>query len=287
MPELPEVEVVRQFLESKIIGNKIKKITVLNVKSFFGDENRILNQEIISVKRKGKQLSIIFRNKCILLFHLKMTGQVIFLDESRTVLGHPTPKENYNNLPNKSTRIIFDFNNKSKIFFNDQRKFGWAKIFNQDELRSFQSNLGIDMLSEQMNQDYFFDQLKSSSRSVKLVLLDQSKFAGIGNIYANDALFLSKIHPLSKSNNISKFDSNNLLSNLINIMKQSILSGGSTAKDNGYVKPDGDYGKHQFDFQVYQRFEEPCHVCNTKIDKVKQGGRYSFFCPNCQKNNAI
>jgi len=280
MPELPEVEVVRLFLESKLTHKKISKIEIITPKSFVGDPELVEGQKIIKFTRLGKQLSIHLQNKLIILFHLKMTGQIILGD---LIFGHPTPKEDKTHLPNKSTRLVFTFSDKTKLFFNDQRKFGWVKVLNKDELAEFQKNVGIDVLNRDFTDKYFYHQLQSSSRAVKLVLLDQSKFAGIGNIYANDALFLSKINPKISSKKISPKKSQLLRQNLIDLMKESISHGGSTAKDNKYIHPDGTVGQHQYHFRVYQRDGQACLVCQTPIKRIKVGGRGTFFCPNCQK----
>lgn len=280
MPELPEVEVVRQFLDQHLVGKTIVNLEIITPKSFIGDPKLVENQTIIKTSRVGKQLSIYLKNNLILLFHLKMTGQIIL---GEFVFGHPTPKEDKSILPNKSTRLVFTFSNNSQLFFNDQRKFGWVKLLSPKELQDSQKNLGRDILSSNFTSKYFFNQLQKTSSPTKLVLLDQSKFAGIGNIYANDALFLSRIHPKTPANKITFKKSNILHQNLIKIMEESILAGGSTAKDNKYVRPDGSFGQHQFEFQVYQRDGEPCLVCNTPIKRIKLGGRGTFFCPNCQK----
>lgn len=286
MPELPEVEVVKIFLEDKLLGQTISTIQILNSKSFIGDPKDVKNKEIIKFSRVGKQLSIHLSNGKILLVHLKMTGQLVLGD---TMLGHPTKFDKY---PNKSTRLIISFASPVKgrcpkdggvLYFNDQRKFGWIKIYNsQSELAVDQSNLGHDILEEKFTPDYLFSQLQRSSRPVKSVLLDQHFFAGIGNIYANDALFLSNIHPSIPANQTSKIQSQKIHQNLILIMQQSILAGGSTMKDNKYVRPDGSYGNNQFSFRVYQRAGEPCLVCKTLIKRIVIGGRGTFFCPNCQ-----
>lgn len=280
MPELPEVEVVRQFLDQHLINKTISNLKIINPKSFIGDPKLVQGQKIIKTSRIGKQLSLHLGNGLILLFHLKMTGQIILGD---FILGHPTPKEDKSILPNKSTRLVFTFSDKSKVYFNDQRKFGWVKLFNRVELNEFQKNLGFDILSSKFTPKYFYQQLQTSSRPIKLVLLDQSKFAGIGNIYANDALFLAKINPITPSNKINLKQASVIQHFLIKIMKESILAGGSTAKDNKYIHPDGSSGTHQFSFQVYQRDGESCLVCQTPIKRIKLGGRGTFFCPNCQK----
>lgn len=283
MPELPEVETVRLFLDKNILGKTITYLEILNPKSFIARPEPVegvIGQTIVSTSRLGKQLSIHLSNNLILLFHLKMTGQIIV---GNSVFGHPTPKEDKTNLPNKSTRLIFTFSDKSKLYFNDQRKFGWVKVLNKNELAEFQKNVGVDVLSSDFTDDYFYHQLQKTTRAIKLVLLDQSKFAGIGNIYDNDALFLSRIHPQTPSNKITKKTAKILRQNLIDLMKESLFHGGSTAKDNKYIHPDGSVGQHQYFFRVYQREKEPCLVCQTPIKRIKISGRGTFFCPVCQK----
>ncbi len=281
MPELPEVEVVRLFLQTHLVGKTISKLEIVTPKSFIGNPELVEGQKIISTSRLGKQLSLHLQYGLILLFHLKMTGQVIYQGVS---LGHPTP-----NLPakalaevGKSTRLVFTFSDKSKLYFNDQRKFGWVKLLSQTELVEAQKNVGVDLLSPKFTVKYFYDQLQSTTRPIKSVLLDQSKFAGVGNIYANDALFLSHIHPQISSKKISFTQSKILHQKLIKIIKESISQGGSTAKDNKYIHPDGSHGQHQFHFRVYQRENEPCLKCKTLIKKIKIGGRGTFYCPKCQ-----
>jgi formamidopyrimidine-DNA glycosylase len=280
MPELPEVEVVRLFLDSHLISKTISNLEIFNKKSFTGDPKKIINQKIVKISRIGKQLSLHLKNGLILLFHLKMTGQIILGD---FIFGHPTPKEDKSILPNKSTRLVFTISNGSKLFFNDQRKFGWVKLFNQAELAEAQKNLGLDILSSKFTPKYFYQQIQNTSRPIKVVLLDQTKFAGIGNIYANDSLFLSKINPQTPSNKISLKKASLLHHFLIQIMTDSIKAGGSTAKDNKYIHPDGSIGQHQFNFQVYQRAGDPCLICQTPIKRITLAGRGTFYCPNCQK----
>jgi formamidopyrimidine-DNA glycosylase len=283
MPELPEVEVVRLFLSKKLVNKTISDLQIYNPKSFIGKPQSVIGQKIKSFTRIGKQLSIHLENGLILLVHLKMTGQLIYLSDEKTILGHPTPNLNNSPLPNKSSRLLFTFSDNLKLFFNDQRKFGWIKIFSKPELTCFQSKLGLDVLDPNFTLEYLFHKLQSSTRPVKSVLLDQNKFAGIGNIYANDALFLAGINPKTPSKKITKIQSKKLLQSLLKIIKDSIIHGGSTAKDNKYIHPDGTSGGHQFHFQVYQREGEPCLVCQTPIKRFKISGRSTFYCPVCQK----
>jgi formamidopyrimidine-DNA glycosylase len=279
MPELPEVEVVKLFLEQKVLHKTITKLEILNPKSFIGDPKLVKNQKIIKFSRIGKQLSIYLFNQLILLVHLKMTGQLIY---DGFVLGHPT-KDALSSLPGKSTRLIFTFDNNSKLYFNDQRKFGWIKLLKPKELIESQSVLGLDIFNPDFSPEYIFNQLQRSHRPVKVILLDQHFFAGIGNIYANDALYLAGIHPKTPSNKITPARAKLIHKFLIEIMQQSILAGGSTARDKKYLRPDGTAGNNQFFFRVYERKGEPCLKCHTKIEYQKIGGRGTYFCPKCQK----
>ncbi len=169
------------------------------------------------------------------------------------------------------------------LFFNDQRKFGWVQLFTPEDLKTFQKHLGHDIFDPKFTPEYIFSQLQRSSRAVKQVLLDQNFFAGIGNIYANDALFLSKIHPATSAKEVSQAQCKKIHQHLIDIMRQSVAAGGSTMKDNKYVRPDGSFGGNQFYFRVYQRAGEPCLVCQTKIKRMVIGGRGTFYCSHCQK----
>jgi formamidopyrimidine-DNA glycosylase len=290
MPELPEVEVVKLFLEDKLLHQTITNLEILTAKSLIGNKKDVINQKIVKFSRVGKQLSIYLSNGKILLVHLKMTGQLILMpplsrggpEGGGVMLGHPT-KDALKNLPNKSTRLIFKFSNKLVLYFNDQRKFGWIKVFTPEKLSIFQSNLGWDIFDPRFTPAYLCHQLQKTSRPVKLALLDQHFFAGIGNIYANDALFLAKIHPQTVSKNITLLQAKKIHRYLVEIMQQSVLAGGSTAKDNKYIRPDGTKGQNQFFFRVYQHSGQPCLKCGTLIKRISLGGRGTFFCPKCQK----
>jgi len=274
MPELPEVETIRRQLEPKLIGQTISDIEILCPKSFCGNPKKIIGKKIISLTRIGKQLSINLSGNYLILAHFKMTGGLFFK-------------------PNKYTRVILWLSSPfvkgespqrwKGIYFSDLRKFGWLKLFTRKSLKKFQGNLGIDILSPNFTDKYFYDQLLTSSRPIKNVLLDQTKFAGIGNIYACDSLFASKINPTIPSKNISFSKSKVLRHNLQKIMTESILHGGSTARDRGYIMPDGNSGTHQDHFLVYQRENEKCFVCSAIIKRTRQSGRSTYYCPHCQK----
>ncbi|MBU3935061.1 formamidopyrimidine-DNA glycosylase, partial [Patescibacteria group bacterium] len=203
MPELPEVEVIRQFLSPKLVGLSFTHLDILNPSSFSGQPRLFLGQKITALSRLGKQLSIHFGPKLSLLIHLKMTGQLIYQDQhSKTTLGHPLPRRSPKG-ESGHTRLIFTLSDGSTLFFNDMRKFGWVRLLKTRQLKKFQANLGPDLLSPKFTPSYFRRQLRSSSRPAKSLLHDQNRFAGIGNIYANDALFLAGIHPLAPGHSLS------------------------------------------------------------------------------------
>lgn len=279
MPELPEVEVVKLFLADRLIGQTITDLQILNSNSFVGDQQQVIGQKVTHFSRLGKQLSIHLNNDLILLVHLKMTGQLII---DGRMLGHPTK-----DVDSKSTRLIFTFHQGTRLYFNDQRKFGWVHLLTPAQVAASQLALGHDIFDPHFTPEYLHHQLSRTRRPVKVALLDQHFFAGIGNIYANDALFLSGIHPLTIAHSITLHQSQILHRHLIAIMQQSVLAGGSTTKDKKYLRPDNSHGQNQFFFRVYERKGEPCLVCSTPIQYLKVAGRGTFYCPHCQNMSVI
>lgn len=277
MPELPEVETIRLQLQTKIVGKKIVKITVLEKKQLVGDPKHALNQTITKLERWGKYLSFLLSNRYYLNFHLKMTGQILYADNYQQAIYQQTiPLAHTNKMPCRLTRIIIHFSDQSCIFFNDLRKFGWIKLSpNQEKPR------GKDILSSDFSLKYFQSLILKSQRPIKQLLLDQNKLAGIGNIYANEALFLAKINP--KARNLNLEQSKKLYRALLKTIHLGIKHQGSSASDQMYILPNGLTGKHQNYLMVYQKEKQPCINCQTPIKKIKQGGRSSFYCPNCQK----
>lgn len=282
MPELPEVETIRLFLSKKLPGKTISKIEILSSKSFSGDPKKIIGQKIIRLTRVGKQLSIHLSNNLILLVHLKMTGQLIYNCHLKPACRQAGKR---GISASNHTHLFFTFSDRSKLFFNDLRKFGWIHLLTPKEVASHQSLLGIDILSPKFTLNYFKKILAGSKKPIKTLLHDQNQFAGIGNIYANDALFLAKIHPLTPAKNLvvgTRRGAFLLYRNILKVIKEGIVHGGSTARDRGYIRPDGSAGEHQSFFRVYQKQGEPCPRCHSKITRLKLSGRSAFICPKCQ-----
>jgi formamidopyrimidine-DNA glycosylase len=278
MPELPEVETIKRGLSKFIIKKKLTKTTILCAKSFVGTP---VTGTVKAIRRFGKALIIDLDNGKSLMIHLRMTGQLIYDGKERFAAGHPS--DNFiDELPNKQTRVILEFDSGS-LFFNDQRKFGFIKAIdtNQVEQDAFIKKLAKEPW--QMSSDEFYEKLQKHKNSpIKAVILDQTIICGLGNIYADESLFMSKIHPATKAGALTKKEASTLLSMAAKAMDTAIASGGSTMKD--YVKADGTKGDYLDKFaQIFNRTGKPCLVCGTKIEKIRVAGRGTHICPNCQR----
>lgn len=282
MPELPEVETIRRQLNEVLVGKKIKRVEVLREKSFGGDPKRLVGWEISRVDRKSKLIEIYFKNREeILIVHLKMTGQLVFVDgEERVVGGHPTA-DWVSNLPSKHTRVVLNFVDGSKLFFNDLRVFGWMRMVNKEKYEKEMRKTSPDVTEKEFSLEYLTEVLKKSKKAVKLVLMDQEKIGGLGNIYANDALYLAKIMPNRKADSLSSLEIKNLLIAIREVINRGIKYGGASAAN--YVDTKGMGGTYQDHFLVYKRDGQVCDRCKGIIQKMKIGGRGTFYCPRCQK----
>ncbi len=286
MPELPEVETISRQLKPNIVGKTIKDIEVLEKKQLIGKKENIIGKKIVSIKRYGKIIVFKLVNPLTrkpidigyLNIHLKLTGQLLYASNLNSpIFPEIIPFTGTNKMPANTTRIIIKFTDGSGIFFNDLRKFGWIKITAKPETPK-----GIDVLSKEFTPNKLIQLISTSSRPIKLVLMDQDKITGIGNIYANDALFLAKINPLKKAKELKENEIKLLYQMIKKIIEQGIKHGGSSGADEAFVQINGSKGKHQRFFLVYQRENQPCPRCKTPIKRIKQNGRSSFFCPKCQ-----
>ncbi len=282
MPELPEVETIRRQLNEVLRDKVVADVEVLREKSFSGDHRKIRGWKVKEIKRKSKVIEVLFeKQKEMAIIHLKMTGQLIYADgEKRVFGGHPTP-DWVQDLPSKHTRVIITFTDGSKLFFNDMRVFGWIKLVDKEKYEKETRSTAPDVVDKEFTFEYFFNLLKSSKKPVKLILLDQDKIGGLGNIYVNDALFLSKIRPDRKSDTISSTEAKKLHEACIEVINLGIKYGGASASN--YVQVTGLGGTYQDHFLVYKKDGEKCKVCGNIIKKMKMGGRGTFYCDNCQK----
>jgi len=278
MPELPEVETIKNSLKPDILGKTITDIEILSPKNFIGNKKIVIGKKIIDIDRYGKVLVFKLSTDCYLNIHFKLSGQMLFAkDLKNAIFKNIIPFTKTNKMPDKTTRVIIRFSDGSGLFFNDLRKFGWIKVSKKPLIPK-----GIDVLSKQFTLEKLAQLISKTSRPIKLFLMDQDFLTGIGNIYANDLLFLAKIHPLRPSKSLTKQEIKNLHKAIVQEIKKGIKDQGSSGADEAFILPDGSKGKHQRHFLVYQKEGKPCPRCKTKIKRIKQNNRSSFFCPKCQ-----
>ncbi len=282
MPELPEVETVRRQLSQVIVGREIADVQVLKAKSWNGELKDVVGQKVTGIDRRSKVLLIRLANDHTLMVHLKMSGQLIFVDgEFRTGGGHPTA-DWIQDLPSGHTRVIFTFVDGTKLFFNDQRIFGWIRLLSSAAADRSLEGLAPDVIDPLITAEYLFEKSQRRSIPIKQFIMDNQIVAGVGNIYACDALNLAKISPLRPASSIPKEKMIRLLKAMREVVELGIELGGATAHGK-YVHVTGLAGKYQDKMRVYGKKGEPCPNCGAMIVKMKLGGRGTFYCPNCQK----
>lgn len=284
MPELPEVETIRRGLEdclTKEKGGRILTVKVLSGKSFTGEPSKIMGAEVVGIRRKGKALIFDLSNRFSVICHLRMTGQLIWVGKERFAGGHPN--DNFiADLPNGQTRVVIKFQ-KGTLFFNDQRKFGFMKVVPTLDVErdSFISSLGREPW-KMTGADLYRKLQRHKNSPVKMVIMDQTVMSGLGNIYADEALYFAKIRPRRKAGLISEEEAERLVEGARVVMDKSLEAGGSTIRN--YVKSDGTKGNYLDLFaEVYGREGEKCRRCGATIMKIKLGGRGTHYCPECQK----
>lgn len=278
MPELPEVETVRRYLERTITGKTISDIEILYQNSFKGTIEKVKGLTVTELLRRGKVLNIQLSDKTFLSIHLKMSGQVlVHEDRNNAEFIIKIPLAENGKMPARTTRVIIDFTDGSALFFNDLRKFGWVRHGNQPE-----GTTAPDVTKPEFTLKYFTEVVQKSGRPIKTLLLDQDKIAGVGNIYANDALFIAKVLPSRISKTLTLDEIKKLHTAVISIIEEGVTYNGTSATDV-YVIPDGKKGSYQDHFKVYAQEGKPCKKCGTLIRREKVGGRSNFFCPVCQQ----
>lgn len=287
MPELPEVETVRIGLQRLLPGLRVNDVYFDTPKSFPNapaDVQRFLvGGEVLEVRRRAKVLIIELSSKYSLVIHLKMTGQLVFVGAERFGAGHPNDSL-LGQLPDKSTRVTIGFENGSKLFFNDQRKFGWMRLLPSAEVPNieFMKKLGPEPLEAAFTRQAFAECLQRRKNSgIKAVLLDQTVLAGVGNIYADEALWAAKIHPETRVKAISSARLSLLHKEIIDVLRLSIEKGGSS--DRNYVNAEGKKGSYISFAKVFRREGKDCSRCGRTIEKTRVAGRGTHICPYCQR----
>jgi formamidopyrimidine-DNA glycosylase len=287
MPELPEVEIVKQSLKKKIKFKEIKKVTIRNRNLRFKLQKNfgkfLKNRFVKEISRISKYLILELDNQKYCIIHLGMSGTIHLINKKKQNKFTNLSFYQSRKLSEKHNHVELLFSN-FKIIYNDPRRFGYFKIINtQSELKEFFNRIGPEAISENFNLDYLKKKLINKTKNIKNLLLDQNFVSGIGNIYANEILFYSKIHPKKKAFQINTNEMNKLVKFSKHVLQQAIRYGGSTIRD--FMNAKGSIGRFQKEFKVYDREHKKClrENCNGKIIKNFITNRSTFFCNFCQK----
>lgn len=275
MPELPEVQsMIDNLIEEDCLNKTITDVKTIMPKlfkncSFEQFRDFVINQKIIDIKRIGKYLIFLLTSDRIFVVHLRMEGKLFFEDKN----------EKYDS---KHT-LVFITMGKKELRYNDTRRFGTFTIYNKnDYLNSKElSKLALDPLDEQFNWQYLKNNIKNSNRAIKTCLLDQTNVAGIGNIYADEILFASKIYPETPANQLSDDQFKNIAINATKILDLAVKNKGTTISTYFYKKQKK--GEFQKFLKVHTKKGLPCSECKAEIVKIKVNGRGTYLCPRCQK----
>lgn len=271
MPELPEVETTRRGIEPHLTGAKIKSIIVRQRKLRWPIskqlEKELTGQQIHSVTRRGKYL-LINTDPGTAILHLGMSGSLQIVDIKKSAGPHD------------HVDLILD--NKTALRFTDPRRFGCLLWTRKDpQQHKLLSTLGPEPLSEAFNSEYFFQRSRGRKLNIKAFLMDSHNVVGVGNIYANESLFMAGIHPKRAAGRISQSRYALLVDAVKEVLEYSIKLGGTTLRD--FVNSSGKPGYFQQTLRVYGRGGEPCRECTTPIKEIRLGQRSCFYCSNCQR----
>ena len=309
MPELPEVETIKRGLEKTIVGRTITGFDDRDKKVVQILKSDIVGSKIIGIERRAKIIIIVLDNNQSMIFHMKMTGQLIwekncgesdFCLRNRRGLpakadqgiglraggGHPD-KAWLEKLPNKHTRAIFTFDDGSVLYFNDIRRFGWVKITKNLKLKTenyeILGHLGVEPLGEDLTPEYLQKMAaRFPNRKIKQFILDQTIISGVGNIYADESLFEARIMPTRLAKDIKPKEWPKLIVSIKKVLEQGIKYGGSSSEN--FVDAFGKQGEAHEHLNVYRKTGQKCpNNCGGEVSRIVVGGRGTHFCPTCQK----
>lgn len=273
MPELPEVETVKENLKKRLINTKINDVKVLynNIIAYPDTntfEKTLKNEKVKDITRRGKFI-IFDLEDYYLLSHLRMEGKYFI--------------KNKNDQINKHEHVIFNLDNNQELRYMDTRKFGKMFLIQKENIDTIGplKELGLEPFDKKLTPNYLKEKIKNKIIPIKTALLDQSIIAGIGNIYADEILFLAHVNPLKKSNTLKEKELNNIIKSTKEVLNKAIAKGGTTI--HTYTSVDGIKGTYQDSLFVHNKEKELCKVCQTQIKKIKVGGRGTYYCPHCQK----
>jgi formamidopyrimidine-DNA glycosylase len=272
MPEIAEVETVRNTLRKRILNKKIKDIKIIYPKMIESDitefKKVLIGSSFKDIDRIGKWLMFDTKDY-YLLSHLRMEGKFFIKDSSEEIAKHE--------------HIIFTFDDETDLRYHDTRKFGRMNLVLKSEINNVDAikKQGIEPIDNKLTKEYLFEKISKKRLPMKTILLDQTIISGLGNIYADEVLFASGINPLKKGNAISLDECEKIKKSSKSIILEAIKCGGTTIRS--YTSSLGVTGRFQVNLKVHKKEGEPCKACGTKIEKIKVGGRSTYFCPNCQK----
>lgn len=275
MPELPEVETIKRELEQAILGKKIAGVIVNNAKVIREPKKdkfiaELKNQTIKKILRKGKLLILELLSGKSLTIHLKMTGQLIY--PSHQKLGSGVN-------PGKISRVSFKFSDNTILDFNDNRLFGELRLIDNWQNLKFIKELGPEPFDLSVSQ--FKQMLANKKTKIKPLLMDQTFMSGVGNLYAAEALFRAKIHPIRPALSLTEKEKEKLFQEIKSVLLEAIKYKGSSVDQ--YVQLSGKPGDYVKYHRVYGREGKPCFSCKGKVKRISLGGRGTYFCPICQK----
>ncbi|MDD6761272.1 MAG: DNA-formamidopyrimidine glycosylase [Turicibacter sp.] len=277
MPELPEVETVKEALNQTVKGQTIKEIELRYepmVKNMSADEfkEKLINQTIQEVSRRGKYLVFHF-DDYQLLSHLRMEGKYFYVDSDFELNPH--------------VHVIFTLENGKRLLYQDTRKFGtyhlYDKAIDLETTAPFQV-LGLEPFATEFTPSYVKEKIQNKKKPIKSLLLDQTVVCGLGNIYVDEVLYRARLHPLTSSSELTDKDIENVVKYTVEVLARAIELGGTTIRT--FRSSHGVSGTFQNELLVHQRKGENCYECHTPIEKIKVGGRGTYFCPTCQKLTA-
>ncbi len=270
MPELPEVEVISNFLLDKIKNKQISNVIVnnwnLRAPITKNIDDMLKGKVIRNIKRRGKYTIWNTDGSVAVIIHLGMSGKLIYADHDQ--------------MRNKHDHVVFLFSDNTSIIFNAPRRFGLVIVLNKEQETDFFSDFGIEPLTDEFSGDYLQELLKNKKVNIKSALMDNKSIVGVGNIYASESLFRARISPLRSAKNLTYRECEKLAAEIKNTLSDAIAAGGSTLKD--YAQPSGSAGYFQNNFYVYGKVQKPCKICNNIITLIRQNGRSTYFCNACQ-----
>lgn len=288
MPELPEVETVRMQLMQKVAGQTIESVEVFHSKIVAHDEtidDKLRNKTIKKIDRIGKLMIFSFVNEddLFMLAHLKMTGQFFYVDSTGAISGggHTVSESDGRDFPHKHSRVAFHFTDRTTLYFNDMRLFGYTKLANAAEVAVTRSGFGPEPIDSDFDYQWFTDKLKKRRTPIKAALLDQKFVAGLGNIYVDEALWRAKVRPMRLANKVTKAEAAELCKAAGDVMNESIAVGGTTFQH--FVDTGGEAGNFTDYLRVFGQQGKPCSRCGETIKKTRCAGRGTHYCPGCQK----